>query len=844
MIRFCDKEVSCVIQNEIDREGLMSYFLSGHRGELVCVLNKEGKFAGTITYASLLGKEISGAIKPEYVVLDENIWKNGRIYFKGYKKGFDKTALLPVLNSEGELLCFAWEDDQANREIRMLDELMELDGDNVLGFRDVYPEYDCVTIHECNELAYYFVKYLEKSEIPVRVTGMLWDGLGIKKEEVALEHKTLEVYAEGTGVKEENVSMRKSVSAEFECIDRIYEENIRGGVISDPNGSFGDLIERLREKKIAILGTGTGALNAYGLLLGHGIDICYFISEDAEEHGKQLFGKKIIKGIEARNSEEQLIFIDVNFRYSAWGSGGTDLFHYWGFRRNRGYFLLKDFTDIPGKGFVNVLKHIMSSVKGCLILMGDTWFCLKIWHILGRERGCPHEKIKYADLHDLKNVAGMNTLDRKEIGSDDVCVLVLPECYGYYTKEGGEQIACREIITEQYKKKLKELNLENVGICILDNITFPEENSKKRKVLKVGKILLGLIDSVSGNTLFRNLLDNHPDVLMLDYGFLNSNLWSVCERLAMEQGENILSLFWKILHEEGKYNSETERDEFPEKDKFDAYMREMLKSQYTFLPQELFVIIHVSYAKMWGKKINDISSLVIYWEPHHVPKEVCYAEWLSTACVSGYIISIVRNMLVRAGSWIRTLEEFMGLSYSGRTVFSIISCPDLSEEKYDGWERINIKFEDLKCSPRDTMEMFCKKTSISWSDTLLDTTLHGRQAFYGDITGFDLKPVYNTYEEYLSELDRFRISVIAAPWQKKFGYPYVSSLSFSRREAEELFFKEFRFEEKLVFHSDEEKREFRRWACRLMRNSLLITRRKEIMEKAVSSRDSVEREKK
>ena len=46
-----------------------------------------------------------------------------------------------------------------------------------------------------------------------------------------------------------------SVSVEFECVDKIYEANIKARLIKDAEGDSETLLERLRqEKEIVILG--------------------------------------------------------------------------------------------------------------------------------------------------------------------------------------------------------------------------------------------------------------------------------------------------------------------------------------------------------------------------------------------------------------------------------------------------------------------------------------------------------------------------------------------------------------------------------------------------------------
>lgn len=78
---------------------------------------------GYITWPSLLGSDnIYEGIRKECFALDET-----------------------VLNREGQLLCFVWQDEGANQELRMLRELEKCEG--ALSFFDVNPEHTGVTIH-------------------------------------------------------------------------------------------------------------------------------------------------------------------------------------------------------------------------------------------------------------------------------------------------------------------------------------------------------------------------------------------------------------------------------------------------------------------------------------------------------------------------------------------------------------------------------------------------------------------------------------------------------------------------------------------------------------------------
>lgn len=181
MIRFCDMEICCVTENMMDWQQMADYFLDWHMDEEIYILDEKNKYIGSVCYNSLFNICPENAVQKECitlegnrkiwvvkdsVILDESIWQNVKKYFQVYD------TLLPVLNKEYQLICFAWDDAEANREIRMLDEIMEFE--KTVGFKNVFPEVGSVTVHGYNELAYYFVYYLRQSGILVNVTGQLW----------------------------------------------------------------------------------------------------------------------------------------------------------------------------------------------------------------------------------------------------------------------------------------------------------------------------------------------------------------------------------------------------------------------------------------------------------------------------------------------------------------------------------------------------------------------------------------------------------------------------------------------------------------------------------------------
>lgn len=73
MIRFCDKEICCVKEKDADRQQIIAYFLNGHRAEMICIFDDEGKFSVSVTYSLLLGRELRVAINRECIVFSGGV---------------------------------------------------------------------------------------------------------------------------------------------------------------------------------------------------------------------------------------------------------------------------------------------------------------------------------------------------------------------------------------------------------------------------------------------------------------------------------------------------------------------------------------------------------------------------------------------------------------------------------------------------------------------------------------------------------------------------------------------------------------------------------------------------
>lgn len=161
------------------------------------------------------------------------------------------------------------------------------------------------------------------------------------------------------------------------------------------------------------------------------------------------------------------------------------------------------------------------------------------------------------------------------------------------------------------------------------------------------------------------------------------------------------------------------------------------------------------------------------------------------------------------------------------------------KKNYKYWNEFTIKFENLKLHPKEEFMMICDKLGIEFHDSLLKTTCHGKQMKNQGMDGFDLKSVYNLYEEYFSVFDLMRISLMAASFQKQYGYPYTNCLDFSRRELQDMFLKEWRWERLFPEHIIGKDEMIMEDVSRMIRDWLWKVRVEEVMDIDIYGEDNL-----
>ena len=771
MIRFCDKEVFCVKADQLDRGELFCYFLNGHREDMLCVIDDDGKYKGNITYVSLLNSNsLLESIQTAKVIMDESIWIRGRKYFAEYEKLGDELVMLPVVDENNQLLCFAYQDEDANREIRQLRELSECE--DALTFHDIFPQYDLVTIWECNELAYYFVKYLQEVGVSVVVKGMFWekfDNFAFLGGE-SLDYRNLNIYSEGTWEKSQNLReyLLRSVSVEFECIDIIYERNVKNRIIKQACLCYDEFLEKLNGSEcIAIKDIGQESLTAYDWLLGSGLTNICLLTNEENDNGQRFIDEKPLYNLkQICQKYKNAIIIDCQNEHSTLGMDGLDNFDYKGFERNKRYFCLKEYVELPKSD----LRHVLNGKN--IVLAGDVFLCKRFYEYYKEEMEC-NNITYYNILNDDKAEwyhGDMPLVTKENINKKDLLIVFAPE-YIYSDKKIWDLNKHKKIRT----KFAEQLYYEKCHNYLFSSQYIPENQMHsgtkyKADKLKPKGIIVGAMLMGCGNVLLRLMLREYDKIVMMRYGVLNENLILFCVKLAGEKSENILNAFWMLMTDAA--GAEGINKEFQGINLFNKKMTEMLQLVSRPTAQELFVIFHVAYEAMYGKDVSDVSDCIIFWETHGLTRIVYpdYIRWLDEESIRGLVVTNSRNNVVRAGGMIRCLKESDYFSRTDTVLLrAALESPEEWNEKESVWGNIEVKFEELKCNPQSVIKKIGDGIGISF-DNLLDHTIYNGEIAYQNIEKI-IKPVYNPYEEFLSQFDKMHIAILSSEWQKKRGYP-------------------------------------------------------------------------
>lgn len=519
------------------------------------------------------------------------------------------------------------------------------------------------------------------------------------------------------------------------------------------------------------------------------------------------------------------IFVIANERYATALAIGENLEED-GYRKNETYFVA---TEMDAKHFfkcssVDGLRLILEDVP--LILIGETYLC-DMFQEWGKTY-LRHEKIfcsleeEIAIYHKRYPEAFWIVLVRGEIDVD--------------RKKGNDLL---ELLIQRYGiLRFSRYFLTHYDYCMTNSENAKSSVSDNR--IKVNKCIFLKQSMYSGSLLIDSIFDSHPNILYLGFQQLGIQIWQIVKKVKKMPGNLLADAIADEILERKKdesiiYGILDEREEI--QSWITSYRKILHKyfGQDTYTERDILINIHLAYYELLYGEYSEKQEPVIYMDIHSNDElHDTILCWLESMGFEIILIEMIRKPYMRLCSRIKyTLGRDGFIS-----PFEMLDCVELmSTELFSEEEKtkkiIRIRFEDLKQYPVQILRKLCEEIGLQWSDTLLETTLGGKESTYvangQKTTGFDLKPVYYPYEEYFNSFDKFRLDMVFSEKNKAYQYSYIENQAdiASICDIGALFDLPFKNERVIRFDDDMQRLNYRKELKRLCLQMIFIQKNKE-----------------
>lgn len=163
---------------EVNRGLIFSFFLNGHKDDILSLYDAEKCYRGYISYTSLLASsDVESALIKDQLFINENLWINAQKMFIT-----QKNKSIPVFGSDMKIVYFATYEQKLEKAWKNLRELQEhVNPENWKRFVNSKRQFHIVGI---NDVLYFFRKWLIKMGAEVSVEGEQWRRFGINETDI------------------------------------------------------------------------------------------------------------------------------------------------------------------------------------------------------------------------------------------------------------------------------------------------------------------------------------------------------------------------------------------------------------------------------------------------------------------------------------------------------------------------------------------------------------------------------------------------------------------------------------------------------------------------------------
>lgn len=376
------------------------------------------------------------------------------------------------------------------------------------------------------------------------------------------------------------------------------------------------------------------------------------------------------------------------------------------------------------------------------------------------------------------------------------------------------------------------------------------KDPKPLAIDEINEFVNSIPRSFSGSDFFNMILDSHPSLLTIGWHGLSSFVlvWKIfCEgksvkdaidRMSNPINEDEIKLLDVNLNNALKYKHRNDKKAFFKS--IPNYLDP--NKQYGLC--DWFKAFFLSVNEVVGRKFNQRIAPAVFWDRHGEHQETFAKKFsvdfrdtfkMEQTVSDGFKhhkrIGVVRSPFTNFGCvYGRSIEK----SSNPLPAFIMIKrfiqgyeywCFEKFYGRYLKFDDPNfeimrqVRFEDLKLYPRETIEKVCEFLRIPWSETCLHITTNGEDSGRVDGTaGFDVRPVFNPHSEHMSSFDFYRIELLNYQNYSVWGYKpkFYDGMKYTREELEKLYAIPFKietqkFEKYPDWPNEKESKEFHEW---------------------------------
>lgn len=194
-IRLNDGNLYVAKLEEVNRGLILSFFLNGHRDEILPLYGAGECYRGYISYTSLLeSSDLEGALIKDRLCINDKLWENAQKMFTT-----QKNRSIPVLDSDMKIVYFATYEHKLEKAWKKLKELEEhINPQSWKRFVNSERHFHIVGV---NDVLYFFRKWLIKMGAEVSVEGEQWKSFGInetglkEKDAIIIDEECVQVHS-------------------------------------------------------------------------------------------------------------------------------------------------------------------------------------------------------------------------------------------------------------------------------------------------------------------------------------------------------------------------------------------------------------------------------------------------------------------------------------------------------------------------------------------------------------------------------------------------------------------------------------------------------------------------